>query len=658
MAELRKEGLLQFHGSEEMFIVKAVVTLRGCPVPMCPGGDHQQTLPPQCADWYRGVGGQLMRWSNFGADSSTQTIMHKIHEFLKNSRKRRNQTASVDNLVESMAVSSACEGDSCPNCNYEGSLAQHLQDHVHCLAALTERYLQNRAALYVGKTNHAIFDLGILLSFCPNPSCFASLAKEGVKKHAIGACLDFFQSEGEALYKWSRTLNSLSVAAKWHDRKCYLTKCARQSAESHLGSYLSSLATTLTRVCSNCCIQGPLLDIKDHELEVAGWNEAGDRPLWFCSNCKNQKENHLEMVDFAVKRVGALSIAKPKDVIALKAVRVENPISGTSRVVFMPENVAGEEHPPVDRDELLPLGTTVLVPKTPESLDQFSDEVFDEANHDIDVLSNLAQFLARRPLFVKPTLTLSVFWRLKMAQIRLERLSMLKSLQKTSKGKIESRDPNMASVVDRDPHYAMTQKFCLTNTCSWSTGAGVKRSDESAARSAVNGQVKTKVRVTLFKQGEDIPEFVKIIQEAIAVHGARPVLYFAPLVLNFVYGKLKLLVKHILAPTYSNWDLRLIFHSREWTVELEGYLYSQQFDELNVKIAQEGLTHEDTIKSILSQKALMPTVCLNEKQLSETHGLDEARAKVRQLKLLNQIDVLETGHRFGFNRCVSCVSCY
>ena len=207
---------------------------------------------------------------------------------------------------------------------------------------------------------------------------------------------------------------------------------------------------------------------------------------------------------------------------------------------------------------------------------------------------------------------------------------MLRSLQKTSKGKIESRDPNLASVVDRDPHYAVTQKFCLTNTCSWSAGSKLKRCDESAARSAVNGQVKTKVRVTLLKPGAGCPELASILQEAVAVHGARPELYFAPVVMNFVYGKLKLFMKHILTPTYTNWDLQLRFSSKGWTVELAGYLYSRQFEEVNVKIAQEGLTHQDTIKYILSQPALMPTVCLDVKQLSEIYGLDEAQAEVRQ----------------------------
>ena len=616
-------------------------------MPLCPGGEHETRLPVECADWWRRVGGQLMKWNNFGADSSTETIVQKINKFLKNSRNRNKQTQAAPNdkhvkfITSSASLSFVDEIDSCPVCHDQVLLAQHLQNSAPCLAALTEKYLQNRSTIYVGRKNLAIFDLGILLSFCPNPSCSSSLAREGVQKHARGACLEFYQIEGECLYKWDKTLSSLSLADKWKHRKSWLKQHTRQSADNQLGSYLASLAITLTGVCSNCCIQGPLFDIKEHELEIVGWNEAAQRPLRLCCNCKNHQENHSQMVGFGEERVGALSTAKPKDVSALKAIKVENLITGTLRVVFVPENVVGEEHPQVERDEFLPLSTTVLVPKNPEALDEFNDDVFEEAKHDIDALSNLTQFLATRPFFAKPTLTLSVFWRTKMAQIRLERLSMLKTLQRTSKGIIQSRNPNIASVVDRNPHYAVTQKLCLTNTCSWSTGSEVKRSDESAARSSVNGQVKTKVRVTLLKQGEECQELSNILQQAIAVHGARPELYFAPVVMNFVYGKLKLLMKHILAPAYSNWDLQLKFHSKEWTVELVGYLYSRQFEEVNAKIAQEGLTHKEIMKNIASQKALMPTVCLDASQLSEIYSMDEARAEVRQVAFCPKTDILD-----------------
>merc|ERR1712105_161156 len=111
--------------------------------------------------------------------------------------------------------------------------------------------------------------------------------------------------------------------------------------------------------------------------------------------------------------------------------------------------------------------------------------------------------------------------------------------------------------------------------------------------------------------------------------------------MNFVYGKLRLLMKLILAPVYSNWDLQLRFYSKEWTVELVGYLYSHQFEEVNAKIAQEGLTHKEIIKNIVSQKALMPTVCLDASQLSEIYSLDESRAEVRQVAFYPKTNIFD-----------------
>ena len=636
VAELKKESILQFQGSDELFIVKATLTFKGCPALLCPGGDHRKTMPVACVNWWKEVGGRLMRWSKFGKDSTRETIMHKINDFLTNSKKRYHLVQEVSNSEctssenISQPDSSASPKDRCPFCHFEGCLAQHLRNQAPCLALLIAKELKNRVAFYAGKDRLAIFDLGILLSFCPNPHCSKSLTGKGVTKHARGTCLQFYQREGESLYKWDRNLTSDSVAVKWRDRKSWLNKCARKAAENKLCNYLSSVAIQLTKVCSNCCVQGPLLGIKEHELEIAGWNEISNKPLWLCGSCKNQNEKHLEMIRFAEERVALLSKARPKEESALKAIEIEDPVRNTSRVVFMPADVAGE-NPPVERDELLPLSATVLVPINPEALDCFSDEVFEEAKNDINALESLTEFSARRPFFVKPTLLLSVFWRMKQAQIRLERLSMLKSLKETAKGKITSRDPNIANVVDRNPHYAVTQKFCLTSTCSWSSGAKVKRSDESAARSSINGQVKMSVRITLLKQGAECPELANIIKEAVDAHGPRPPMYLAPVVLCFVYGKLKLLMKHILTPAYKNWDLQLRFHPGEWTVEVVGYLYSRQFEEVNVNIAQHGLTHDEMMKQILLDQSLLPSVCLDVKEIAEIYSLDEDRAQVRNI---------------------------
>ena len=673
LQSIRNELSLGNEMPDDVLIVKATLLLQGCPALSCPEGNHD-VLPESCVQWWKKYGFDLMQWEERIEDINSTLIKEKARKFvtdltekydeqkedvsqtvddnsnksqLNGNMEQRTMDATMDEIFSPPVAStpnqqrqsnfeqeqpdiSAPPKDTCPICHFEGCFAQHLKNQNPCLALLIEKELKNRVAFYKGKCRLAIFDLGILLSFCPNPLCSKRLSDEGVTKHARGDCLQFYQSEGESLYKWDRNLTSGSLAAKWRNRKSWLKKCVREEAENKLCNYLNSLAMILTKVCSNCCVQGPLLGIKEHELEIAGWNDISNRPLWLCGSCRDQSEKHLEMVRLAEERVTLLSKARPKEESALRAVEIEDSISLTSRVVFMPADLAGENSQR-ERDELLPVSSTVLVPINPEALDQFSDEIFEEANNDKNALASLTEFSARRPFFVKPTLLLSLFWRMKQAQIRLERLSMLKSLQKTAKGKITSRNPNIANVVGRNPHYAATQRFCLTTTCSWSSGAEAKRSDESAARSSINGQVKTWVRITLLKQGAECPELTRVVKAAVDAHGPRPPIYLAPLVMRFVYGKLKLLMKHILAPAYNNWDLHLRFHPREWTVEVVGYLYSQQFEKMNVQIAQHGLTHEDIIKETLTQQALMPTVCLDVKKIAEIYSLDEERAQVRNI---------------------------
>ena len=105
-------------------------------------------------------------------------------------------------------------------------------------------------------------------------------------------------------------------------------------------------------------------------------------------------------------------------------------------------------------------------------------------------LDEVAEFFGRRHFFGPLTETLSVLHQSKMGKIRAERLTMLSNMKKFRKGKIISRDPNHAMITGRNPHYAETQKHCLTDTCSFSTAAIERRSLESSARAAVNGQVK------------------------------------------------------------------------------------------------------------------------------------------------------------------------
>ena len=314
----------------------------------------------------------------------------------------------------------------------------------------------------------------------------------------------------------------------------------------------------------------------------------------------------------------------------MKMVLVEDKQHHHQRVVFVPACLISDYNDPNISDrELNPLHTTVLVPKNPEALDQIGDEAGERANLAKESLERVAEYFGRRFLIGPVTECVSVFYRLKIAQIRIERLSMLSIMTKTRKGKIKSRNPNYASCKERKPHFATTQKFCLTNTCSWSPSAKEKRSQESAARACVNGRVKIKVDITILKElATDSPHLRDIISETLLLH-SPPLICLAPLVLNYLKAKVRLLIKHFFSQTCKDWDLDLRFSEKEWTVRLVGFLYCEEFEEINSKIASGAVMQEEIIKEVAKNRHLLPTTTTSRREIMEIHSMTEEQAEVQ-----------------------------
>ena len=182
----------------------------------------------------------------------------------------------------------------------------------------------------------------------------------------------------------------------------------------------------------------------------------------------------------------------------------------------------------------------------------------------------------------------------------------------------------------RKPHYKMTKNFCLVKTCPWSEGADERRRCESQARASIDGVVRTNLMLTLVKAEEEMP------------------LDGAPLLLNWAYGKLKALVKHIISPNYSNYDLHIRFDPREWKIDLVGYLYSKEFEEINAKIASEGTELEEIIDEIEKLFPVTPTVCIKAEDLEKYYNMSQERAEA--------LAALVRQHQIGDNNALQPLS--
>ena len=469
--QLQGDHLLQMKATGEIFIIKATLLLKGCPARGCPGGDHEQ-IPTQCLSWWRETGWKLLKWKGSGQNAESQVIKEKINQFRWNFTKRKKMRTSQKgsrDKTQNLSDTSQCNNQNithhlCPICNEEGQLILHLHESKACLAGLVRLHLPNRAHIYRGKTRLAVFDLGIVCQLCPNPFCEGNLQEEGLTRHLAGACSQFYYAEGAHLFNWAQNQSATSLRDKIYTRKGTLRAFAANNRD--VGSFLQDLTSVLRFTCSKCSIQGPLMDLDVHVIWGAGINDDG--PWWECSQCRGTDDNHEGMVVNGVEKVKALGYcAEPGD--TLKKILVNDATNQRQRVVLIPGFLLQDrqEDSQLEDEELNPNITTIIVPKNPDALNHISDEAAEKANQDKKSLEAVAEYFGRRHIYAPIAETLSVFYRLKMAEIRLERIRMLSNLSNTSKGKITSRDPNKADVKDRKPHFAQTQSFCLTNTCSW-----------------------------------------------------------------------------------------------------------------------------------------------------------------------------------------------
>ena len=128
-----------------------------------------------------------MGWSGAGANATSEIVHRKISMFRRNMR-RRNRASEVtaDNIEEgsdleqqSATSRSQVAGGRrlCDVCPHEGSFVKHLLSEETCLTAHLRQNLSHRVLKYKGRPKLAVFDLGIIGRFCPNPDCEGDLAK-------------------------------------------------------------------------------------------------------------------------------------------------------------------------------------------------------------------------------------------------------------------------------------------------------------------------------------------------------------------------------------------------------------------------------------------------------------------------------------------------
>ena len=150
------------------------------------------------------------------------------------------------------------------------------------------------------------------------------------------------------------------------------------------------------------------------------------------------------------------------------------------------------------------------------------------------------------------------------------------------------------------------------------------------ARCNINGRLRLKVEVTLVnRMATDNPLLQAIIGKNLT-SGPHPrsLVSLAPLILNFAKAKAKLLMTHVIAPNYSNWDLDVVFESKEWTIQWVGYLHLEEFEELNRGIGRGEVSENELAAQVRRHQHLLPLTAVDQRKLQGYPNVCQSRAAV------------------------------
>ena len=244
----------------------------------------------------------------------------------------------------------------------------------------------------------------------------------------------------------------------------------------------------------------------------------------------------------------------------------------------------------------------------------------------------------------------SVLYRVMLAAFRKCCWDKMYALRNTAKGRLE-RSPNKTDATYGRPNFRDVAPGAIEEKLPWSDLAEWARQSESEARSAINGRVKTKVRVRLLSdalvqwspklKSVMVRSFEREISEtadgASTVTCAGPCdpgfcgedhqqvdefltqrlsgldrLARIPLVLNYLKAKVECLRKTVLDPECNQYDMKIEWDRDSWSVHLIGHLWTTGRKSLNEKVARKWYKGDiNIIRRIVQRQKDMETVSLD-----------------------------------------------
>ena len=641
LKQLKDHPQFQFKGSEQddVFITKFTIINGECPSSCCPTGRHSQ-IPEDCLEWWKSEGWNTMGWRGDRENSDVNIIKERIRTFVRYHRKKSTpQGQSQAGTQVSEAPTEHEDRGPCRSCGHDGDLIEHLYERSQCLDAYIQNYLTvTEDEVDVRKS---IFWLSIVLNMCARAECAEkkSFTYLGGHLNKSKDCLHFYQSEGVylALPNWNPDLSAPMIGKRIAQIRRVINKEKKKAQSIGCTSYREELSQLLCHVCGKCGAMGPDIGEEDFVLR-GGWTRAGGgERCRFCSRCTEESPEFEEVkqkLEGETERLKGQQDSQESDV---KIVR----LSTSDRLVVAPRSLteSSQDVPQYATS----LSTLVLVPSHPSAI-RANMGWCDEVSRDRSELKKCVHELLKRPFITNFLPTLSCMYRSLLADVRQQMARISMGLSKVARGEVLSYNPNITSARKQVPNIEMTIEGAMRDTCRWSFSSERQRADESMARSQVNGRVKLQVRGTILMGIEDedlkrilllgcksfVNENLTSMDKLLGDPNLEPfIIKMAPVILKYMRSKVKLFIKHIVAPNFSNHDLRLHFDDYKLKVEIHGYVYARQFSQVNRMLAADPTVRllPEVTSRVTKEEEVLPTTTLDWRQVAAVYNFEELRAK-------------------------------
>lgn len=544
----------------------------------------------------------------------------------------------------------------CGQCEEELNLLLHLENSTACREATMREKLPRQWWIekYFDDTGLLLLHLGLALRCCLNTAGCPlprGIIERG-SRHPFDDpdCLQFYKTSPVFAKLNVDTDNEPAFRQYLKNQKRSINRAMVREAEGFSQRMDSQMMTS----CQRCGLQGPVLSRYELVKEVRGEQRmVCAKPV--CEDEENNVDYHPRTLTYD-RGTASNSIEPGKEdnlVLVCAPFHTAN-VLGPAQLVR--EDCRVPLHDGIDGDKCI----VVLVPNTMQAMGKggldmpakrAAEEWFNLKRIANATLAPRTMLLDNSGSFVHAS---SVMYRVMMAGYRKFWWEKTFACQHTARGRIE-RSPNKTDATFRRLGYRDVAPEAVEKKLPWSDSAEWARLAESGARSAVNGRIKTKVRVRLLADDpalwskklkaimarsfeRDVTETVGERQLLTCVGGCNtescPEVHLQideflkqrcsgigrlariPLVLNYLKVKVECFRKFVLIPECEHYDFKIKWDKESWDVYMVGHLWTKKRRSLNEKVARSWYPGDvGIVRRVLQRPQDMETVSLDPQHL-------------------------------------------